>query len=312
MSDTHLRVDGADPANEAVTTWLSTATSRLRVDPPPELLPAALATVPAVRRRRRLTFAVPAGVATITCVVIALAVVLTNGPNGGTASLPLSRLGPAGIPLDVPTGDGQPKVPVRIVNTSRILTLSAADQAAVTRGCGPEPRMTDVPGIGDVPSGPSRILTAVQDRYGTSVLVAAGDHWTEECPVPTAKDGSLDFNRMPTKQYAWAVNQPHDLARAPDAPIELFHAATSFGGDTGGLVTWLAGGRISSRVAVLFAALPTGEATVVPVDPNTGAFITRIELALPVPLDEKTIAGSPLGLYAYDATGTLIFQVHES
>jgi hypothetical protein len=124
--------------------------------------------------------------------------------------------------------------------------------------------------------------------------------------------GAPDFTRLYSKQYAWAGNQPHDLTRPPQTPIELFHTLTAHGPDTGDLVTWLAGGRVSSHVAKLFAALPTGEAAVVPFDPDTGAFVARIQLRLSPPLEASTAARSPLGLYAYDDAGALIFQTHGS
>ncbi|MBL7519739.1 hypothetical protein I6A84_16935, partial [Frankia sp. CNm7] len=60
-------MNGTPPASsdDTVAGWLRAAAGQLEVRPPAGLLPAALATVPAARRRRRLAVAVPAGAAVL-------------------------------------------------------------------------------------------------------------------------------------------------------------------------------------------------------------------------------------------------------
>ncbi|WP_018503627.1 hypothetical protein [Parafrankia discariae] len=288
-----------DSSADAVAGWLRSAAGQLEVRPPDGLVAAARDAVPAARRRRRrrLAVAVPAGAAVLAAVVIGAGVLAGGAADGRTTLRPVAgsptvvRGAAPALPTEVPGVAGGPPLHLRYVDTPRLLALTDAQRAEVDAHCAPE-----------VPN----LFVAVADRWGLQVLLA-GEDGGAMCRT---------FNGPATVPDLTGINGPilwpggrHDLARPPVRPIEVFSSGDDGSGRLGewNARRW-AVGQVSPRVALLVAALPTGDAVVVPFEPSTGAFVTRIQVTTPDLARHQEISQMPLTLYAYDSAGTLLAQ----
>ncbi|WP_018637708.1 hypothetical protein [Parafrankia elaeagni] len=293
MNDTPL-----GRSDDEIAGWLRSAAGQLEVRLPDELLPGARASVSEARRRRRrrLAVAVPAGAA-LAAVAIGAGVLAGGGPDSRATIMPVAGLptvlrGPAPAPpTEAPAAaDGAP-LQLRYVDTPRLVPLTAAQREEIDSHCAPET---------------TRLFVAVADRWGLQVLLVGADgggmcrtfHEPATVPDLTGINGPI----------LWPGGR-HDLTTPPTAPVEVF----SSGDDGSGMLgAWNARrwavGQVSPQVALLVAALPTGDAVVVPFEPSSGAFITRIQVTTPDLAQYQTIGQMPLTLYAYNSAGTLVAQ----
>ncbi|MDT3441623.1 hypothetical protein [Pseudofrankia sp. BMG5.37] len=292
-------------SDDAAARWLRSATGQLEVHPPAELLPAALAAAPAARRRRRLAVAVPAGAAVLAAVVIGAGVLAGGRADSRTTIRPAAgsptvvRGAAPAIPTEVPAAAGGPPLHLRYVDTPRLLTLTDAQRDEVDAGCA-------TPYEAQLPPDAARLFVAVADRWGLQVLVAdAGGGGS--CRTFTGSGSVPDFSGL-NGPLLWSPGR-HDLTRPPATPVEVFNSGEDGSGRLGewNARQWAAG-QVSPQVALLVAALPTGDAVVVPFEPATGAFITRIQVTTPDLAQYQAIGQMPLTFYAYSSTGTLLAQ----
>ncbi|WP_261566645.1 hypothetical protein [Frankia gtarii] len=286
-------------SDDAVAGWLRSAAGQVEVRPPAELVAAARAAAPAARRRRRLAVIVPAGAAVLAAVVVG---VLVGGPAQGrpdgratilpAAGSPSVVRGPApAIPTEVPAVVGGPPLHLRYVDAPRLLTLTDAKHDEVDARCAPQT---------------PRLFVAVADRWGLQVLLA-GDDGGGMCRTFNGPAAVVDLTGI-NGPILWSGGR-HDLTKPPTSPVEVFSSGED---GSGALGEWHARpwavGQVSPQVALLVAALPTGDAVVVPFEPSTGAFITRIQVTTPDLAQYQAIGQLPLTFYAYSSTGTLVAQ----
>ncbi|WP_261560543.1 hypothetical protein, partial [Frankia tisae] len=179
----------------------------------------------------------------------------------------------------------------RYVDTPRLLTLTDAQRDEVDAHCAPQ-----------TPS----LFVAVADRWGLQVLLA-GEDGGGMCRTFNGPAAGVDLTGI-NGPILWSGGR-HDLTKPPTSPVEVFSSSEDGSGRLG---AWNARqwavGQVSPQVALLVATVPTGDAVVVPFEPSTGAFITRIQITTSDLAQYQSIGHMPLTFYAYDSAGTLVAQ----
>ncbi|EFC78760.1 hypothetical protein FrEUN1fDRAFT_8121, partial [Parafrankia sp. EUN1f] len=161
-----------------------------------------------------------------------------------------------------------------------------------------------------LPPNAPRQMVAVAGRWGLQVLIVdagGGGMCRAYTETGAENDVAPDFAGL-NGPLLWSPGQ-HDLSRPPANPVEVFSSGEDGSGRLGewNARRW-AVGQVAPEVALLVAALPTGEAVIVPFEPSTGAFITHIQVTTPDVAQYHAVNQMPLTLYAYDSAGTLVAQ----